>query len=109
MSVDIVYNTSNTCAVLDFAKKIKYKKVCVPEEVQEFDSAIPLCAVVEKTKTLITSENTFEYAHDSTDLPKNGIQYMKNQFLPTPATCLSNFHSKIGISINPKAVQEQGD
>ena len=56
MSVGIVSDTSTTYTVLDFAKKAKYKRICVSEEVQKSDSAIPLYAVVEKTKTPITSE-----------------------------------------------------
>ena len=52
MSGDIVSDTSTTYAVVDFAKKKnEIKNICFPEEVQECDSAIPLYAVVEKTKT----------------------------------------------------------
>ena len=68
LSEDIVSDTSTTYAVLDFAKKTKNMRGCVPEEVKESDSAIPLHAVVEKTKIVITSEKTLEYAHDSADL-----------------------------------------
>ena len=55
MSGDIVSDTSTIYAAVDFAKKNKNKRVCVPEEVKESDSAIPLYAVVDKTKISITS------------------------------------------------------
>ena len=72
MSGDIVHDASATYAVVDFAKKMKKKKVCIPEEVQESDSSIPLYAVVEKTETPIAApEKSLEYTHDTTDLAKN--------------------------------------
>ena len=88
MSGDIVPDTSAIYAVVDFAKKKKNKNVCVPEEVQESDSAIPLYAVVEKTKTSIAApERTLEYTHDTTDLANNEIS-MYEEPVPSSTSCL---------------------
>ena len=51
MSESIVSDTSSTCVVVAFAKKKKNKRVCVPEEVQELDTAIHLHDVVDMTKS----------------------------------------------------------
>ena len=84
MSGDIVSDTSATYAVVDIAKKKKNKKVHLPEEVQESDSAIPLYDVIEMTKTSITSsEKTFEYTQESTELAKNEISMYEE---PAPST-----------------------
>ena len=85
MSGDIVSDASTTYAVVDFAKKKKKKKkVCAPEEVQESDSAIPLYAVVEKTKTPIAApEKSLVYTHDSTDLANNEISMYEE---PAPSS-----------------------
>ena len=86
MSGDIVPDTSGLYAVVDFAKK--KKNVCVPEEVQESDSAIPLYAVVEKTKTSIAApEKLLEYTHDTTDLANNEIS-MFEEPVPSSTSCL---------------------
>ena len=86
MSGDIVPDASATYAAVDFAKKKKKKNknVCVPEEVQEYDSDIPLYAVVEKTITPIAApEKTLEYTHDTTDLADNEISMYEE---PTPSS-----------------------
>ena len=88
MSGDIVLGTSATYAVVDFAKMKKNNNVCVPEEVQESDSAIPLYAVVEKTKTSIAApEKLLEYTHGPTDLAKNEIS-MYEEPVPSSTSCL---------------------
>ena len=96
MSGDIVPGTSATYAVVDFAmmKKKKNKNVCVPEEVQESDSAIPLYAVVEKTKTPIAApEKLLEYTHGPTDLADNEIS-MYEEPAPSSTSCLSVEYSQ---------------
>ena len=95
MSGDIVPDASATYAVVDFAKKKnKNKNVCVPEEVEESDSAIPLYAVVEKTITPIASpERTLEYTHDTTDLANNEIS-MYEEPAPSSTSCLSLKYSQ---------------
>ena len=88
MSGDIVPGTSATYAVVDFAKKKKNKNVCVPEEVQESFSAIPLYAVIEKTKTHIAApEKILEYTHDTTDLANKEIS-MYEEPAPSSTSCL---------------------
>ena len=88
MSGDIVPGTSATYAVVDFAKKKKNKNVCVPEEVQESFSAIPLYAVIEKTKTHIAApEKILEYTHDTTDLTNKEIS-MYEEPAPSSTSCL---------------------
>ena len=94
MSGDIVTDASATYAVVDFAKKNKNKNVCVPEEVQEFDSAIPLYAVVEKTKTPIAApKKSLEYTHDTTDLANNEISMYEEPALSS-TSCLSLEYSQ---------------
>ena len=94
MSGDIVTDASATYAVLDFAKKNKNKNVCVPEEVQESDSAIPLYAVVKKTKTPIAApEKSIEYTHDTTNLANNEIS-MYEEPAPSSTSCLSLEYSQ---------------
>ena len=89
MSGDIVPDASATYAVVDFAKKKKNKNVCVPEKVQESDSAIPLYAVVEKTKISIAApEKSLEYTHDTTDLADNEIS-MYEEPAPSSTSYLS--------------------
>ena len=88
MSGDIVPGTSATYAVVDFAKKKKNKNVCVPEEVQESFSAIPLYAVIEKTKTHIAApEKILEYTHDTTDLANKEISMYEGP-APSSTSCL---------------------
>ena len=90
MSGDIISDASTTYAVVDFAKKKKKnKKVCVPEEVQESDSAIPLYSVIKKTKTPIAApEKSLEYTHDSSDLANNEIS-MYEEPVPSSTSYLS--------------------
>ena len=84
MSGNIVSDTSTTYAVVDIAMKRKNKKVCVPEDVQESDSAVHLYDVIEMTKTSTTSPGKkLEYKHDSTDLAKNEISTFEE---PTPSS-----------------------
>ena len=96
MSGDIVPCTSATYAVVDFAKmkKKKNKNVCVPEEVQESDFAIPLYAVIENTITPIAApEKSLEYTHDTTDLANNEIS-MYEELAPSSTSCLSLKYSQ---------------
>ena len=88
MSGETVPGTSATYAVVDFAKMKKNKNVCVPEEVQESDSDIPLYAVGEKTKTSIAApEKLLEHTHDTTDLANNEIS-MCEEPAPSSTSCL---------------------
>ena len=89
MKGDVVSDASATYALLDFAKKTKNKRVCVPEDVQESDSANPLYAVVEKTKTPIAApEKSLEYTHDSADLANNETS-MYEEPVPSSTSYLS--------------------
>ena len=103
MSGDIVSDTSTTYAVVDFAKKKKHKKVHVPEEVQESDSAIPLYDVIEMTKTSIAApEKTLEYTQDSTDMAKTEISMYED---PAPSS-VSNLSVELSQRDKDKSKSE---